>query len=203
MAERIKKPLLSIHQLSLSLGEKSILQDLNFSLNANEILAIVGESGSGKSVTAQAIMGLLPLKTTQIEAGTIEFDGKDLLHQSPNDWQQLRGKEIGMIFQEPQSSLNPSMRCGKQVAEIGKQHFSPSLSKNELKEKVLTAFQEVQLPNPERVFNAYPHQLSGGQKQRVMIAMALLCKPKLLIADEPTTALDLSLIHISEPTRPY
>lgn len=191
MAERIKKPLLSIHQLSLSLGEKSILQDLNFSLNANEILAIVGESGSGKSVTAQAIMGLLPLKTTQIEAGTIEFDGKDLLHQSPNDWQQLRGKEIGMIFQEPQSSLNPSMRCGKQVAEIGKQHFSPSLSKNKLKEKVLTAFQEVQLPNPERVFNAYPHQLSGGQKQRVMIAMALLCKPKLLIADEPTTALDV------------
>jgi len=193
MAERIKKPLLSIHQLSLSLGEKSILQDLNFSLNANEILAIVGESGSGKSVTAQAIMGLLPLKTTKIEAGTIEFDGKDLLHQSPNDWQQLRGKEIGMIFQEPQSSLNPSMRCGKQVAEIGKQHFSPSLSKNELKEKVLTAFQEVQLPNPERVFNAYPHQLSGGQKQRVMIAMALLCNPKLLIADEPTTALDVTV----------
>ena len=191
MAKRIKKPLLSINQLSLSLEGKSILEGIDFCLNSNEILALVGESGSGKSVTAQAIMGLLPIKSTQIENGVIEFDGKNLLHQSPNEWQQLRGKDIGMIFQEPQSSLNPSMRCGKQVAEMGKQHFSPPLAKDKLKEKVLQAFAEVQLPNPERVFNAYPHQLSGGQKQRVMIAMALLCKPKLLIADEPTTALDV------------
>ncbi len=191
MAKRIKKPLLSIHRLSLTLEGKSILEDINFCLNSNEILALVGESGSGKSVTAQAIMGLLPVKRTQIETGVIQFDGKNLLMQSPNEWQQLRGKEIGMIFQEPQSSLNPSMRCGKQVAEMGKQHFSPPLSKGKLKERVLQAFAEVQLPNPERVFNAYPHQLSGGQKQRVMIAMALLCQPKLLIADEPTTALDV------------
>ncbi len=191
MAEQIEIPLLSISKLSLSLGEKKILNEISFNLYPNEILALVGESGSGKSVTAQAIMGLLPPKNTHIEKGEVHYNGKNLFTQTAMDWQQLRGKEIGMIFQEPQSSLNPSMRCGKQVAEMGKQHFSPSLSKLELKEKVLSAFAEVQLPDAERVFNAYPHQLSGGQKQRVMIAMALLCKPKLLIADEPTTALDV------------
>jgi len=191
MAKQIEKPLLSLEKLSLALSGKTILHDISFNLNSNEILAVVGESGSGKSVTAQAIMGLLPPKKTQVKKGSIEFDGKNLLTQTSSDWQQLRGKEIGMIFQEPQSSLNPSMRCGKQVAEMGRQHFFPSLPKKELKEKVLSAFEEVQLPDPERVFNAYPHQLSGGQKQRVMIAMALLCQPKLLIADEPTTALDV------------
>ena len=191
MAKQIEKPLLSLEKLSLALSGKPILHDISFNLNSNEILAVVGESGSGKSVTAQAIMGLLPPKKTQVKKGSIEFDGKNLLTQTSSDWQQLRGKEIGMIFQEPQSSLNPSMRCGKQVAEMGRQHFFPSLPKKELKEKVLSAFEEVQLPDPERVFNAYPHQLSGGQKQRVMIAMALLCQPKLLIADEPTTALDV------------
>ncbi|MEJ6556960.1 MAG: ABC transporter ATP-binding protein [Flavobacteriaceae bacterium] len=191
MAKQIEKPLLSLEKLSLALSGKTILHDISFNLNSNEILAVVGESGSGKSVTAQAIMGLLPPKKTQVKKGSIQFDGKNLLTQTSSDWQQLRGKEIGMIFQEPQSSLNPSMRCGKQVAEMGRQHFFPSLPKKELKEKVLSAFEEVQLPDPERVFNAYPHQLSGGQKQRVMIAMALLCQPKLLIADEPTTALDV------------
>jgi peptide/nickel transport system ATP-binding protein len=191
MAKQIEKPLLSLEKLSLALSGKTILHDISFNLNSNEILAVVGESGSGKSVTAQAIMGLLPPKKTQVKKGSIQFDGKNLLTQTSSDWQQLRGKEIGMIFQEPQSSLNPSMRCGKQVAEMGRQHFFPSLPKKELKEKVLSAFEEVQLPDPERVFNAYPHQLSGGQKQRVMIAMALLCQPKLLIADEPTTALDI------------
>ena len=191
MAKQIEKPLLSLEKLSLALSGKTILHDISFNLNSNEILAVVGESGSGKSVTAQAIMGLLPPKKTQVKKGSIQFNGKNLLTQTSSDWQQLRGKEIGMIFQEPQSSLNPSMRCGKQVAEMGRQHFFPSLPKKELKEKVLSAFEEVQLPDPERVFNAYPHQLSGGQKQRVMIAMALLCQPKLLIADEPTTALDV------------
>lgn len=191
MAKQIEKPLLSLEKLSLALSGKTILHDISFNLNSNEILAVVGESGSGKSVTAKAIMGLLPPKKTQVKKGSIQFNGKNLLTQTSSDWQQLRGKEIGMIFQEPQSSLNPSMRCGKQVAEMGRQHFFPSLPKKELKEKVLSAFEEVQLPDPERVFNAYPHQLSGGQKQRVMIAMALLCQPKLLIADEPTTALDV------------
>ncbi|MDA9184022.1 ABC transporter ATP-binding protein [Flavobacteriaceae bacterium] len=191
MAKQIEKRLLSLEKLSLALSGKTILHDISFNLNSNEILAVVGESGSGKSVTAQAIMGLLPPKKTQVKKGSIQFNGKNLLTQTSSDWQQLRGKEIGMIFQEPQSSLNPSMRCGKQVAEMGRQHFFPSLPKKELKEKVLSAFEEVQLPDPERVFNAYPHQLSGGQKQRVMIAMALLCQPKLLIADEPTTALDV------------
>jgi len=180
MAKQIEKPLLSIEKLSLSLGGKPILHNISFNLNSNEILAVVGESGSGKSVTAQAIMGLLPPKKTQVKKGSIQFDGKNLLTQSSSDWQQLRGKEIGMIFQEPQSSLNPSMRCGKQVAEMGRQHFFPLLPKKELKEKVLSAFEEVQLPDPERVYNAYPHQLSGGQKQRVMIAMALLCQPKFI-----------------------
>ena len=191
MAERIEDTLLSIKKLSVSLQGKSILKQINLSLHSNEIVALVGESGSGKSVTAQMIMGLLPA-SLQLEAqGKLLFDQQQLLQFNASDWENLRGKQIGMVFQEPQSSLNPSMRCGPQVEEMGLQHFSPPLSKAELKAKVISAFEQVQLPSPERIYKAYPHELSGGQKQRVMIAMALLCQPKLLIADEPTTALDV------------
>lgn len=188
---KIRNTLLRVNRLSLALDNTEILSLIDFSIEPNEIVALVGESGSGKSVTAQAIMGLLPKNKTVISHGNIVFQGKELPPQSDRAWQDLRGKEIGMIFQEPQSSLNPSMRCGKQVEEIGKLHFATTINKKERKIKVLNAFKEVQLLDPERIYKSYPHQLSGGQKQRVMIAMALLCKPQLLIADEPTTALDV------------
>ena len=191
MAKRIEADLLSIDHLSLSIGGNSILTDINLRVEPNEIVALVGESGSGKSVTAQAIMGLLPKKQTKINKGQITFNDQNLLELSSTEWEQLRGNELGMIFQEPQSSLNPSMRCGEQIEEVGKQHLFKNLSNKALKEKVLKALAQVQLPHPERIFSAYPHQLSGGQKQRIMIAMALFCSPKLLIADEPTTALDV------------
>ena len=191
MAKRIEDSLLSIDHLSLSIGGNPILKDINLRVEPNEIVALVGESGSGKSVTAQAIMGLLPKKQTHIDNGQISFNNQNLLELSSTEWEQLRGNDLGMIFQEPQSSLNPSMRCGEQIEEVGRKHLSKNLSKKALKEKVLAALAQVQLPHPERIYAAYPHQLSGGQKQRIMIAMALFCAPKLLIADEPTTALDV------------
>ena len=191
MAKRIEAALLSIDHLSLSIGGNPILTDINLRIEPNEIVALVGESGSGKSVTAQAIMGLLPKKQTQIDNGQISFNDQNLLELSSTEWEQLRGNDLGMIFQEPQSSLNPSMRCGEQIEEVGRKHLSKNLSKKALREKVLAALAQVQLPHPERIYTAYPHQLSGGQKQRIMIAMALFCAPKLLIADEPTTALDV------------
>ena len=191
MAKRIDAALLSIDNLSLSIGGNRILSDINLTVKTNEIVALVGESGSGKSVTAQAVMGLLPKKQTEIESGTIHFDNNNLLDLTTKEWEKLRGNELGMVFQEPQSSLNPSMRCGEQIEELGRQHLSNDLSKQALKAKVIEALTHVQLPDPERIYSAYPHQLSGGQKQRIMIAMALFCAPKLLIADEPTTALDV------------
>ena len=191
MAKRIEAALLSIDHLSLSIGGNPILTDINLRIEPNEIVALVGESGSGKSVTAQAIMGLLPKKQTQIDNGLISFNDQNLLELSSTEWEQLRGNDLGMIFQEPQSSLNPSMRCGEQIEEVGRKHLFKNLSKKALREKVLAALAQVQLPHPERIYTAYPHQLSGGQKQRIMIAMALFCAPKLLIADEPTTALDV------------
>ena len=196
----MKDPLLSIHNLSVSLEGEVILDDINLSLFKNEILALVGESGSGKSVTAQMIMGLLPTSLHIETKGELHFENKNLLQNTLSDWQAVRGNQISIVFQEPQSSLNPSLRCGPQVEEMGKQHFSPSLNKEELKRKVISAFEKVKLPSPERIYNAFPHELSGGQKQRIMIAMALLCEPQLLIADEPTTALDVlvqkEIIHL-------
>lgn len=191
MAEHNLKSLLSIENLSISFHNTAIIRNLNLTLYPNEIVALVGESGSGKSVTAHSITGLLPKNITQISEGSIFLEGEELLNLSMPEWQKIRGEKIGMIFQEPQSSLNPSQRCGKQVEEMGRQHGIAKNKTVSLKEMVLEAFEQVQLPQPERIYLAYPHQLSGGQKQRVMIAMALLCKPQLLIADEPTTALDV------------
>ncbi len=171
--------------------EKQIIKNISFSINKNEIVAVVGESGSGKSISSLALMGLLPKHVSKITSGTIEFQEKNIVDLSEKEFQTIRGKEIAMIFQEPMSSLNPSMRCGKQVEEILKQHFK--LSTSEIKAEVLTLFNKVKLPSPERIYKAYPHEISGGQKQRVMIAMAIACKPKLLIADEPTTALDVTV----------
>ena len=139
---------------------------------------------------ALSLLGLYP-KKAQLAANHVLFEGDSLLNVNKKKWQGLRGNKIGMVFQEPQSSLNPSMRCGKQLLEVLQQHTT--LSKKEQKIKIIEALKEVQLPDPGRIFKSYPHQISGGQKQRVMIAMALLCHPKLLIADEPTTALDVTV----------
>ena len=188
------KHLLSIQNLRIDLNSKengsAIIDSISFDVKTNEVVAIVGESGSGKSVTALAIMGLLSKDIFDV-SGRVEFNNQELLGLSNKELQQLRGKGIGMIFQEPMSSLNPSMTCGKQVCEILKEHTN--LRKSGLKAEVLNLFERVKLPNPNTIYKAYPHEISGGQKQRVMIAMAIACKPKLLIADEPTTALDVTV----------
>jgi peptide/nickel transport system ATP-binding protein len=189
------KPVLSINNLSISFlsngKENEIIHSISYHLNTNEILGIVGESGSGKSVASLAILGLLPKKISKITSGEIVFEAEDLTKISPKAFQNVRGQKIAMIFQEPMSSLNPSMRCGKQVEEVLKQHTS--LSKKQIKEETLSLLTKVKLPEPERVYKSYPHEISGGQKQRVMIAMAIACKPRVLIADEPTTALDVTV----------
>jgi peptide/nickel transport system ATP-binding protein len=190
-----KPQLLSVENLSISFYNNTIQSDIikriSYTLNQNEILGIVGESGSGKSVSSLAIAGLLPKKISKITEGQIIFEGQDLTQLPHKTFQNIRGKDIAMIFQEPMSSLNPSMTCGKQVREVLIQHLS--LNKTEAKKEVLSLFEKVKLPDPNTIYNKYPHEISGGQKQRVMIAMAIACKPKLLIADEPTTALDVTV----------
>ncbi|EZH72454.1 ABC transporter ATP-binding protein [Aquimarina atlantica] len=187
--------LLSVQNLCVSFlseeKENQVLYDVSFDIHKNEILGVVGESGSGKSVASLAILGLLPNKISKVTKGNIIYNGISLLSCNEKEYRAIRGNEIAMIFQEPMSSLNPSMKCGKQVAEILFQHTS--LSKTEIKAEVLSLFEKVKLPEPDRAYKSYPHQLSGGQKQRIMIAMAIACKPKLLIADEPTTALDVTV----------
>lgn len=189
-----KKSLLEVKDLKISFGKAKnsveVIHSVSFSVSENEILGIVGESGSGKSVTSLAIAGLLPKKTSYIE-GSIQFQGKELLTLKPSELQKVRGKEIAMIFQEPMSALNPSLRCGFQVSEILKHHLK--YSNSEAKKETLKLFERVKLPRPAELYDRYPHQISGGQMQRVMIAMAIACKPKLLIADEPTTALDVTV----------
>ena len=186
--------ILSVNQLSISFKQQGevqeVIHDISFDLYKNEILAIVGESGSGKSVSSLAILGLLPKKNALIK-GSIIFENQSLLEAREKDFQKIRGNEISMIFQEPMSSLNPSMRCGEQVVEILLQHTS--LNRKSAKEETLRLFEKVKLPTVEKIFSSYPHEISGGQKQRVMIAMAIACKPKILIADEPTTALDVTV----------
>ncbi|WP_127845926.1 ABC transporter ATP-binding protein [Psychroflexus aestuariivivens] len=181
--------MLNIKNLNIKFGDEHVIENLNFELQPNEILGIVGESGSGKSVSTLAILGLLS-KKAKVE-GEILFESKDLNLYSEKQFQNIRGNDISMIFQEPMSSLNPSMICGKQVAEILIRH--KKLSSKQAKTEVLSLFDKVKLPRPEAIFKSYPHQISGGQKQRVMIAMAIACKPKILIADEPTTALDVTV----------
>jgi len=191
----MSKPLLSINNLEISFknegGYKAVIKNISYDLHENEILGIVGESGSGKSVSSLAIMGLLPVHISKVSEGTIVFDGKNVAHLGESELQNLRGNEIAMIFQEPMSSLNPSLKCGFQVQEILLQHTK--LSNSDAKAETLLLFEKVKLPNPEVLFEKYPHEISGGQKQRVMIAMAIACKPQLLIADEPTTALDVTV----------
>ncbi|MDQ0153900.1 ABC transporter ATP-binding protein [Robertmurraya andreesenii] len=179
---------ISFHTFS---GEVQAIRGVNFDLHKGETLAIVGESGSGKSVTSKAIMHLLPESNSEIKQGQILFEGKDLAKLSDKAMQKIRGKDISMIFQDPMTSLNPTMKVGRQIIEPIMKH--QKLSKGAAKKRAIEILDLVGIPNPEVRFEQYPHQFSGGMRQRVVIAIALACNPKVLIADEPTTALDVTI----------
>jgi dipeptide transport system ATP-binding protein len=187
-------PLLEIRNLTVSFatrhGAFKAVDGVDISVDRNEVLAIVGESGSGKSVAMLAVMGLLPFTAT-VEADVMAFDGADLLSMSARERRLLAGKDMAMIFQEPMSSLNPCFTVGFQIGESLKVHLG--LDRRQRERRVVELLAEVGIPDPARRAQAFPHQLSGGMSQRVMIAMALACRPKLLIADEPTTALDVTI----------
>ncbi|WP_159652530.1 ABC transporter ATP-binding protein [Vibrio atypicus] len=188
-------PILEVKNLSVSFttndGIVDAVKDVNFDLRKNETLAIVGESGSGKSVSSSALMQLLPNNAIVHSQSSIKFEGEELLDKSEKEMQSIRGDRIGMIFQEPMTSLNPYMRVGIQVAEAIMCHRP--VSRSQAKAKVLELFDLVHLPNIEQAYTKYPHEFSGGQLQRIMIAMALINEPEILIADEPTTALDVTV----------
>ena len=193
-------PLLSIKNLTVvfktRLGEVPVIDDVSFSIAPGEILGIVGESGCGKTMTSLAIMRLMP-EQGKVTSGSIRLSGEDLVVASEARMRGLRGNEISMVFQEPMTSLNPVFSVGEQIAEVLKVH--QGLSKSEARKHAVELLESVKIPLPSRRANDYPHQLSGGMRQRVMIAIALACKPKVLIADEPTTALDVTVqAHIFE-----
>jgi peptide/nickel transport system ATP-binding protein len=182
--------LLEIDHLSINFGEMAAVCDLNLRVEQNQVLGLVGESGSGKSVTALAVMRLLdPAARVR---GSIRFGGADLLALDPESMRQRRGCEIAMIFQEPMTALNPVMPVGEQIAEAIRVHH-PEWRRRQVREETLAAMAAVALPEPARRYGDYPHQFSGGQRQRIMIAMAIANRPRLLIADEPTTALDVTV----------
>jgi len=172
-------------------GIVKALEKVSFSIGQGEILGIVGETGCGKSVTSRSIMGLIPQPPGKIVEGQVLFQGRDLLTLPDDEMRSVRGCDMAMIFQDPMSSLNPVLKVGFQVEEAIKAHGS--VSDTEARSRALEMFRKVNIPDPEKSLGRYPHQFSGGMKQRVMIAMALCCNPKLLIADEPTTALDVSI----------
>lgn len=171
-------------------GVVRAVDDVSFEVSEGEILAIVGESGSGKSVTSLSIMGLLA-EPGHVAGGEMTFDGKDLVHLSEKEYREMRGNDMAMIFQEPMTSLNPVYRIGDQIVEAIRTH--EKVSKKEALTRAIDLLRKVGIPSPEARVRDYPHQMSGGMRQRVMIAMALACNPKLLIADEPTTALDVTI----------
>jgi peptide/nickel transport system ATP-binding protein len=183
-------PMLDVRDLSIAFGQRAAVKDISFQINAGETLGLVGESGSGKSAASLAVLRLLPHTATV--RGAVGFDGVDLLGLPEEAMRRRRGREIAMIFQEPMTALNPVMPVGAQIAEAVRAHH-PGESRKVVRAKVLAAMEEVGLPEVERRAKDYPHQFSGGQRQRILIAMAIVNRPRLLIADEPTTALDVTV----------
>src|SRR5882724_9965753 len=188
------KPVLDVQGLTVRLppgaDRVNAVENVSFSVAPGEIVCVVGESGSGKSVTAHTIMGLLPPGQLTARGGRVLLEGDDVLIKSPSDLRRMRGTRMSMIFQEPMTALNPVMQVGDQIAEVLEIHSD--LTEGEQRERVLEVMKSVHLPDPEGMIDVYPHQLSGGQRQRIMIAAALVLDPVLLIADEPTTALDVT-----------
>jgi oligopeptide transport system ATP-binding protein len=172
-------------------GEVQAVRGINFEVRKGETVGIVGESGCGKSVTAQSIMQLIPKPPVDYKQGQIVFNGQDLLKKKEKEMEKIRGNDIGMIFQDPMTSLNPTMKVGQQIAESLIKH--QKLSRSEAHKRAVDALKLVGIPQPDKRANQYPHEFSGGMRQRAMIAVALACRPKLLIADEPTTALDVTI----------
>ncbi|WP_411266791.1 ABC transporter ATP-binding protein [Bacillus safensis] len=190
-----RERILEVKDLAISFktygGEVQAIRGVNFHLNKGETLAIVGESGSGKSVTSQAIMRLIPIPPGYFKRGQILFDGQDIVKKTEKQMQTIRGKDISMIFQDPMTSLNPTMKVGKQITEVLFKH--EQISKEAAEKRAIELLELVGIPMPEKRIKQYPHEFSGGMRQRVVIAMALAADPKLLIADEPTTALDVTI----------
>ncbi|MDM5166241.1 ABC transporter ATP-binding protein [Bacillus altitudinis] len=190
-----RERILEVKDLAISFktygGEVQAIRGVNFHLNKGETLAIVGESGSGKSVTSQAIMRLIPMPPGYFKRGEILFDGHDIVKKTEKQMQTIRGKDISMIFQDPMTSLNPTMKVGKQITEVLFKH--EQISKEAAEKRAIELLELVGIPMPEKRIKQYPHEFSGGMRQRVVIAMALAADPKLLIADEPTTALDVTI----------
>ena len=183
-------PLLDVKDLSIAFGQQKAVKGISFHINPGETLGLVGESGSGKSAASLAVLRLLPHMARV--AGRVDFDGEDLLQLPEETMRRRRGRDIAMIFQEPMTALNPVMPVGAQIAEAVRAHH-PEMSRGEVRAKVLSAMEDVGLPEAERRAKDYPHQFSGGQRQRILIAMAIVNRPRLLIADEPTTALDVTV----------